>query len=215
MKFGEYFDEFRSGFRDMIDSLKKRNEGGVGKEVDIGDLERLADEMEDMKKIASNLADAIEAAKTASNDLNLSIQERQAAQRQYLDLQKQAYDHEELAKALSVSEDEIRLYFKARGLKTEEPKVTGKFHPTLNFHPDVYFISIVILIAFIIGIICFDTKLYVSGDNAIFIELGNKIAAGKGMEGHTQYPFLFPLIFVSFYLFCHYILSCPQKFISK
>lgn len=56
-----------------------------------------------------------------------------------------------------------------------------------------YSISLII-ISTLIGIYCFDSKLYVSGDNVEFIDLGKSIASGDGMGGHTKYPFGFPLL---------------------
>ncbi len=54
--------------------------------------------------------------------------------------------------------------------------------------------AIIFLLTLIVGIYCFDTKLYVSGDNVEFIRLGESMAAGDGLGGAVKYPFGFPLL---------------------
>ncbi|MCK4966234.1 hypothetical protein KAS50_04345, partial [bacterium] len=50
------------------------------------------------------------------------------------------------------------------------------------------------MLTLIAGIYCFDTKLYVSGDNVEFILLGKSMASGNGLGGAVKYPFGFPLL---------------------
>ena len=50
------------------------------------------------------------------------------------------------------------------------------------------------LLILIIGIICFDTKLYISGDNIEFIQLSTVLANEHHYSDHIKYPPEFPLL---------------------
>ena len=100
-------------------------------------------------------------------------------------------DINEIARDLNVSSAEVNKYLEARGITTEKQKIEKK--RGIQFK-NYYYVLIIVFTALVVGIICFDTNLYVSGDNAIYINLGKGIAEGKGMQGHTQYPFGFPLM---------------------
>jgi len=99
---------------------------------------------------------------------------------------------EEIARELNVSREEIKKYISAKRLTIEEPVQTTV--SSGQFKEYYYYIVILVAVAFIAGIMCFDSHLYISGDNAIYMNLGKGIAEGKGMGNNTQYPFFFPLL---------------------
>ncbi|RKY87592.1 hypothetical protein DRQ09_04280, partial [candidate division KSB1 bacterium] len=98
---------------------------------------------------------------------------------------------EEIARSLSLSSSEVNKYLEARGLSVQKHKIKKSESFELK---EFHLILILIFIALIAGIICFDKRLYISGDNAIYMDLGKSIARGKWMGHQTQYPFGFPLM---------------------
>ncbi len=99
---------------------------------------------------------------------------------------------QEISKSLNVKIDVIVNYLRLTGLYQVPIKkgYSKKWFKTNNF----YFSIALLVLSIVIGIYCFDKKLYISGDNVEFIELGKSIAAGKGLSGNPKYPFGFPLL---------------------
>ena len=99
---------------------------------------------------------------------------------------------QEISKSLNVKIDVIVNYLRSIGLYQVPTK---KRYSKKWFRTNSFYFSIALLVlSIVIGIYCFDKKLYVSGDNVEFIELGKSIAAGKGLSGNAKYPFGFPLL---------------------
>jgi len=99
---------------------------------------------------------------------------------------------QEISKSLNVKIDVIVNYLRLTGLYQVPTKkrYSKKWFRTNNF----YFSIVLLVLSIVIGIYCFDKKLYISGDNVEFIELGKSIAGGKGLSGNPKYPFGFPLL---------------------
>ena len=109
-------------------------------------------------------------------------------QKKYIKNNYPKYSIQEIGKSLNINKSAIVEYLQNTGLyRAKSSKKKLQFpHFTLPL--------ILAVLAIIVGIYCFDSKLYVSGDNVEFIDLGKGIADGKGMMGHTKYPFGFPLL---------------------
>jgi len=101
----------------------------------------------------------------------------------------------ELAKHLHVEEKAINDYLEHLGAAKKETsnKDTSPDSLTLIKHPlfNPIFLTFICLI---IGIICFDPKLYISGDNVELIEVGTRLAYEHHYGGHIKYPYGVPAL---------------------
>ena len=99
---------------------------------------------------------------------------------------------QEISKKYHLKEEYILVYLKSNDLYQ---KTSGKEYSKKWFEKaDFYLPLLIFVLAVIIGVYCFTTNLNVTGDNVDFMHLGNSIAEGNGMGGHTKYPFGYPLL---------------------
>ncbi len=99
---------------------------------------------------------------------------------------------QEIGKKYNLKEEYILVYLKSNDIYQ---KSSGKEYSKKWFEKSSFYFPVLIsVLATIIGIYCFSTTLNVTGDNVDFMHLGTSIAEGKGMAGHTKYPFGYPLL---------------------
>lgn len=100
-----------------------------------------------------------------------------------------------MGKQLGLPESVVAEAYKEMKITDTKPNSLkkGSREIELLYHP--YFIpAVLVVISFFIGLLCFDPKLYISGDNVEFLDLGTSIREGRGLMGTTKYTFLFPLL---------------------